>query len=132
MPHLHSLCFICNFFCSILKYTSSNIIKNNSNKSVWVNDLSVNCKGPGSPSTCIHSVNHLASDLSIVKIIKNEDMNNKHAVCTRICCLLLKYWTKYTYVCSYIGQACVVHVNHMREDCINPAILLHTLTSKTW
>lgn len=96
-----------------------------------VNDLSVNCKEPGSPSTCIHSVNHLASDLSIVKIIKNEDMNNKHAVCTRICCLLLKYWTKYTYVCSYIGQACVVHVNHMREDCINPAILLHTLTSKT-
>lgn len=89
------------------------------------------CKEPGSPSTCIHSVNHSVSDLSIVKIIKNEDMNNKHAVCTRICCLLLKYWTKYTYVCSYIGQACVVHVNHMREDCINPAILLHTLTSKT-
>lgn len=42
-------------------------------------------------------------------------MNNKHAVCTRICCLLLKYWTKYTYVCSYIGQACVVHVNHIYE-----------------
>lgn len=57
------------------------------------------CKEPGSPSTCIHSVNHSVSDLSIVEIIKNEDMNNKHVVCTRSCCLVLKYWTKNIHTC---------------------------------
>lgn len=61
------------------------------------------CKEFGFLFICIYSVNYLVSDLLIVEIIKNEDMNNKYVVCIRICCLLFKYWMKYIYVCSYIG-----------------------------